>query len=76
MAHLNDTRSNGVEKVDTVASQGILENEGAGDEPGTGGTLEVSNRSTPSHRQDPNREQALHQPYSRCKLLFCTTNIV
>lgn len=49
MAQFNDTRSIGAEKVDTIALQEAFGDEGAEIEPrNTGGTLEVSNKSTPT----------------------------
>jgi hypothetical protein len=57
MAHLNDTRSIGAEKVDTIALQEAFEVEGAGIEPrNTGGTLEVSDESTLSDVQNADWE--------------------
>ena len=51
MAHLDDTRSNGAEKDNTITSQeAAFKNETAEVEPRvTGGTLEVSDECTPSY---------------------------
>lgn len=77
MARLNDTRSIGAEKVDTVASQEAFGGEGAEIEPrNTGGTLEVSDESTPANVQNTDWEQAIHQPHSGYQLLFCTADLM
>ena len=65
MARLNDTRSIGAEKVDTIALQEAFGDGGAETEPrNTGGRLEVSDKSTSADVQNANWEQAIHQPDS------------